>query len=75
MTDTELRDRMKAYVKGWEETGAILEAERDEHVRTAVTSKSIAALSSLVDSAVRMNFHPHPCGMIEFQKILSRTKS
>ena len=75
MTDTELRERMKAYVKGWEETGAILEAERDEHVRMAVTSRSIAALSGLVDSAVRMDFHPHPCGMIEFQKILSRSKS
>ena len=75
MTDTELRERMKAYVKGWEETGAILEAERDERVRMADTAKSIAALSALVDSAVRMDFHPYPCGMIEFQQVLSRHKS
>ena len=75
MTDTELHERMKAYVKGWEETGAMLEAERDEHVRRADTAKSIAALSGLVDAAVRADFHPYPCGLIEFHEVLSRSKS
>ena len=74
MTEAELRERMKAYVQGWKETGEFLEAERYEHVRNADTAKSIALLSGMVDMAVRADFHPFPSGLIEFHEILSRSK-
>ena len=74
MTDTELHERMKASVKGWEETGAILEAERDEHIRNADTVKSVATLSGMTDLAVAMDFHPYPCGLIEFYQIMARSR-
>lgn len=75
MTDAELRERMKAYLKGWKETGEILEAERYEHVRNTNTAESIARLSGMVDLAVRADFHPEPCGLIEFHEILARSRS
>lgn len=74
MTDAELRERMKAYVKGWEETHAILEAERYERVRNANTADSLRRLNSLFNSAVHLH-PPNPTsGLVEFYDILSRSR-
>ena len=72
MTDTELRERMTAYIKGWEETGAILEAERDERLRKTDTVASMQRLNSLFDSAVFLHPPEPTSGLVEFYEILSR---
>lgn len=74
MTNDELRERMKAYVEGWKDTGELLEAERYEHVRNTNTAAAIERLSGMVDLAVKADFHPEPSGLIEFHRILARSR-
>ena len=74
MTDTELRERMKAYMKGWEETGAIIEAERDERLRNTDTAVSLRRLNSLFNSAVHLHPPDATSGLVEFYEILSRSR-
>jgi hypothetical protein len=72
MTDAELRERMKAHVMSWKETGEILEAERWERVRHADTAESLRRLNSLFDSAIRLHPPSPTSGLVEFYEILSR---
>lgn len=72
MTEAELRDRLKAHVKSWRETGEILEAERRERVRNADTAESLLRLNSLFDSAVHLHPPSPTSGLVEFYEILTR---
>ena len=74
MTDTELRKRMKAWVKGWEESSAILEAERDERLRKTDTVASVMRLNSLFSSAIFLHRPEPTSGLVEFYEILSRSR-
>ena len=74
MTNDELKERMKAYVQGWKETGELLETERYERVRNTNTAAAIARLSGMVDLAVKADFHPEQSGLVEFHKILARSR-
>lgn len=72
MTETELRERLKAHVMSWRETGEILEAERRERVRNADTAESLLRLNSLFDSAVHLHAPSPTSGLVEFYEILAR---
>ena len=72
MTEAELRERMKAHVMSWKETGDILEAERRERVRHADTAESLRRLNSLFDSAIHLHPPSPTSGLVEFYEILSR---
>ena len=72
MTETELREHLKAHVMSWRETGEILEAERRERVRNADTAESLLRLNSLFDSAVYLHPPSPTSGLVEFYEILAR---
>jgi hypothetical protein len=72
MTEVELRERLKAHLLGWKETGEILEADRRERVRNADTAASLRRLNSLFDSAVRLHRPSPSSGLVEFYEIVSR---
>jgi hypothetical protein len=74
MTDAELRERLKAHVMSWTETGEILEAERRERVRHADTAESLRRLNSLFDSAVYLHPPSPTSGLVEFYDLLSRRR-
>jgi len=74
MTDAELRERMKAYIKGWEETGELLDAERNERLRKTDTVAALQRLNSLFNSAVYLHPPEPTSGLVEFYEILSRSR-
>ena len=72
MTEAECRERLKAHLMSWRETGEILEAERRERVRNADTAESLRRLNSLFDSAVHLHPPSPTSGLVEFYDILAR---
>jgi hypothetical protein len=69
----ESRARLKAWIDGWTEVGAFLDAERYARVREADTAASIRALDSLFDSAVFLHSPKPTSGLVEFYEILGRS--
>lgn len=74
MTDADLELRLKAHLKRWEETGAILDAERRDRVRRTDTMQALRRLSSLFDSAVHLHRPSTTSGFVQFYEILSRSR-
>jgi hypothetical protein len=75
MTDEELRARMKEYVMGWKEVGEFLEAERRDRVRRTDTSSALRRLARLFNSAVYLHPPEPSSGLVEFYRILGRSRS
>lgn len=72
MTDDELRVRMKAYVKGWEEAGPYLEQERRERVRASITSRDLPVFDGLALGALERFPPSATSGLVEQQRIFQR---
>ena len=75
MTETELRERMKAYAMGWKETGEFLEAERRERVRKTDTASALLRLGRLFNSAVRLHPPAPTSGLATFYDILTKRRA
>ena len=72
MSGEELRERMRAHIAAWEETGRLLEAERRIRVRETDTAEALRRLGRLFNSAVRLHPPSPTSGLVEFQATLAR---
>jgi hypothetical protein len=73
MTDEE-RERMREYVKRWTETGAILEKLRREEIRSAKLEDAISIFDDAFRSALWLNPAEKTSGLIEFHKIMAKSR-
>lgn len=73
MTDEE-REKMRTWVNNWKETGEIMEKLRREKIRNANLEDAILALDGAFRSALWLSPNLPTSGMIEFHKILSKSK-
>lgn len=65
-------DDLKAYVNAWREVSPILEAMRDEELRTTPLPIAMAQLSSMIDSAIFLKPLSDTSGLVEMQRIYAR---
>lgn len=72
MTEKELLDRRKQYVRSWAEAGAALEQERRERVRRVDTAQALARLDALFDSALWLHRPAKSSGLVEQQAVFAR---
>lgn len=62
-------DELKQYVTAWREVAPILEAMRDEELRTTPLPVAMAQLSSMIDSAIFLKPLTDTSGLVEMQRI------
>jgi hypothetical protein len=65
---------LKAYVNAWREVSPILEAMRDEELRTTLLPVAMAQLSSMIDSAIFLKPLSNTSGLVEMQRIYARLR-
>jgi hypothetical protein len=65
---------LKAYVNAWREVSPILEALRDEELRTTPLPVAMAQLSSMIDSAIFLKPLSDTSGLVEMQRIYARLR-
>jgi hypothetical protein len=65
---------IKAYVNAWREVSPILEALRDEELRTTPLPVAMAQLSSMIDSAIFLKPLSDTSGLVEMQRIYARLR-
>jgi hypothetical protein len=65
---------LKAYVNAWREVSPILEALRDEELRTTPLPVAMAQLSSMIDSAIFLKPLSDTSGLVEMQRIYARVR-
>jgi hypothetical protein len=65
---------LKAYVNAWREVSPILEAMRDEELRTTLLPVAMAQLSSMFDSAIFLKPLSDTSGLVEMQRIYARLR-
>lgn len=65
---------LKAYADAWREVSPILEAMRDEELRSTPLPVAMAQLSSMIDSAIFLKPLSDTSGLVEMQRIFSRLR-
>ena len=73
MTDEE-REKLRAWVNGWKETGEVLEKLRREEIRNLNIAETILSLNDASESALLL-YPPKPTsGLIQMQKFFMKFK-
>lgn len=73
MNDDE-REKFRAWVNGWKETGEVLEKLRREEIRNSNLADSIEVFDNAFRSALWLNPAGKTSGLVEFHKILAKSK-
>lgn len=73
MTDEE-REKMRVWVKNWKRTGEFLENLRREEIRNSDLEQTILALSDAFESALFLEPNKKTSGLVEFYKILAKSR-
>lgn len=73
MTDEE-REKMRAWVKNWKETGEFLEKLRHEEIRKTVTSKVLPIFDDALESAIFLQKPRPTSGFVQMYKILEKSR-
>jgi len=68
------REKLRAWVKGWEKTGKFLEELRRKEIRESNLAESILILSDACESALYLSSPQPTSGLIEMQALFSRLK-
>ncbi|HEX8736043.1 MAG TPA: hypothetical protein VF721_12020 [Pyrinomonadaceae bacterium] len=73
MTDEE-KEKLRAWVNGWKETGEVLEKLRREEIRNLNIAETILSLNDASESAL-LFYPPQPTsGLIEMQRLFMKLK-
>jgi len=73
MTDEE-REKLRTWVNGWKETGAVLEKLRREEIHNSNLAETILSLNDASQSAL-LFYPPQPTsGLIEMQRLFMKFK-
>ncbi len=73
MTDEE-REKMRAWVQGWKETGEVLEKLRREQIRNSNLAETIRQFDDAFRSALWLSGAEPTSGLVEFHKILAKSR-
>lgn len=73
MNDDE-REKLREYVHRWKETGEFLEKLRRAKIKNASLEEAILAFDSAFRSALWLSPNKPTSGLIEFHKILSKSR-
>ena len=73
MTDEE-KEKMRAWVNGWKETGEVLEKLRREEIRNSNLAETILSLNDAFRSALWLSPAEPTSGLVEFHKILAKSR-
>lgn len=73
MTDEE-REKMRAWVNNWKETGKVLEKLRREEIRNSNLAETIGVFDDAFRSALWLYPAEKTSGLIEFHKILAKSR-
>ncbi len=65
---------LKTFVTAWREVSPILEAMRDEELRSTPLPVAMAQLSSMIDSAVFLKPLSNTSGLVEMQRIFAKLR-
>lgn len=68
------KKKLREYVDRWKETGKVLESLRREEIRNANLSETILSLNDAFLSALRLSPNKPTSGLVEFHKILAKSK-
>jgi hypothetical protein len=72
MSEDEMRERLKAYVMGWKETGEFLEAERRERVRRTDCVQELPVFNGIVLAGLERFPAAPTSGLIEQQRLFMK---
>ena len=72
--NTDEREKLREYVNRWKETGEFLEKLRREEIRNSNPVKTIGAFNDAFRSALWLNPAEKTSGLVEFHKILAKSK-
>ena len=73
MKDDE-REKLRQYVNRWKETGEFLEKLRREEIRSSNLIESIGVFDDAFRSALWLNQAKKTSGLVEFHRILAKSK-
>ncbi|HXH71103.1 MAG TPA: hypothetical protein VNI60_12300 [Pyrinomonadaceae bacterium] len=68
------KEKLRAWVDGWKETGKVLEELRRNKIKAANTITSIQVLDSAYRSAIRNRQTNPTSGLVEFHQLMNRLK-
>lgn len=68
------REQMRRWVNNWKETGKILEKLRREEIRSAKITETIGIFDDAFRSAVWLNQPEKTSGLVEFHRILRKSR-
>ena len=67
--------RLRQWVRNWQEAGPILKRLRDEEIRNTDTAAAIEALSDAFESARLDWVPPKTSGLVEQQRLFAKLRS
>lgn len=73
--DESQEQRVREWIRNWEETGPLLEQLRAEDIRNSDTAAAIEQLSDAFESARREWSPPPTSGLVEQQRLFARLRS
>ena len=72
--DEQEEQRVRQWIRNWEEAAPVLERLRDEAIRSTDTAKAIEQLSDAFESARRHWKPPATSGLVEQQRWFARLR-
>jgi hypothetical protein len=69
-----MKNALQNYVDTWREVSPLLEAMRDEALRTTPLPVAMEQLSSMIDSAIFLEPLSDTSGLVEMQRIFAKLR-
>ncbi len=68
------REKMRVWVNNWKEAGKVMEELRRDEIRNSNLAESIGLFDLAFRSAISLNPPLPTSGLVEFHRILAKTK-
>ena len=69
----EEKEKLRIWVKGWNETGLVLEQLRRNEIRSSKLSETIPLFDNAFRSAIWLHQAEPTSGLVEFHRLLAKT--
>ncbi len=70
----EEKEKLRRWVKNWNETGKVLEHLRRKEIRSSNLSETIPLFDEAFRSAIWLHKAEPTSGLVEFHRLLAKTK-
>ncbi len=69
------KEKLRAWVEGWQETGRYLDEMRHAKIKAADTIASIQILDSAYRTAIHRRAANSTSGLVEFHRLMKKSKT